>query len=90
LDGVGPRGIPSGTVDLLLSPEAGFWLTALHPNTLIAGSPGTPDNPGDASATIKVPALPPTQIGTRFRHTYVVFRSSADPASMPVPLTLVR
>jgi hypothetical protein len=56
---------------------------------VIASSLGILDASGKATATIHVPPLPPALIGWRFYHAYVVFQSSIDYASTPVPLTLV-
>jgi hypothetical protein len=89
MDSPAPRGILLGGVTLLLNPDPYFWLTALHPNTLIANSLGLLDDAGRATATSHVPPLPSALIGWLFYHAYVVFQSRIDYASTPVPLTLV-
>jgi len=89
-DGSGQRGmVLSPTVKLLLYPDWYFQFTVNHPNTWIANSLGTLGGMGKATATIKVPSLPPWVIGYRFYHAYAVFRSKLEYASTPVPLTLV-
>ena len=87
-----PRGIllGNGRVNLLLHPDPYFRFTLQHPNPLIAGSHGTLDAGGNATATIKVPKLPAVFIGTRFYHAYIVFKTRIDYASTPVPLELVK
>jgi len=89
MDGGGPRGIPSLPVSLLLNPDPYFWFNLVFPNTLIQNSLGKLDASGKATATVQVPKLPSSLIGFRFYHAYVVFQSSIDYASTPVPLTLI-
>jgi hypothetical protein len=90
VSGTGTRGMRlSPTITLLLYPDWYFALTVNHPNTLIANSLGILDASGKATARIQVPPLPTALIGWRFYHAYIVFRSSLDYASTPVPLTLV-
>jgi len=89
MDSGGPRGIPSLKINLRLNPDPYFWFTTYVPNPLIANSLGTLDTSGKATATIHVPPLSPALIGWRLYHAYVVFQSSIDYASTPVPLTLV-
>jgi len=89
MDGATQRGIPLGGTMLLLNPDLYFWFNVLYPNVWIKNSLGTLDTSGKATATIHVPPLPTALIGWRFYHAYVVFQSSIDYASTPVPLTLV-
>jgi len=90
IDGTGTRGLPlADNVVLRLYPDLYFWLTLLCPNGLITNSLGTLDGGGRATATLRVPArLPTALIDCRFYHAYVVFGSSIEYASTPVPLTL--
>jgi hypothetical protein len=96
MDSGRPRGMPLGKVTLLLNPDDYFYLTALLPNTLIANSLGVLDASGKSptakAPTVQVPPLPhvPALIGTRFYHAYVVYSSTIDYASTPIPLTLVK
>jgi len=90
MDGAIPRGILLGSTVLLLNPDHYFWFNLVFPNAFIKNSLGTLDTSGKATATIHVPALPTALIGTRFYHAYVVFQSSIDYASTPVPLELVK
>lgn len=85
----GLRGIAAGHHTLLLDPDAYFWFTVQYPNSLMRGSLGVLDGFGRARATLHIPRLPSWLIGWRFYHAYIVFRSTIDYASTPVPLTLV-
>ena len=81
-------GLKHGSLELLLFPDDYFMFTFLSPNTLIANSLGTLDLSGQATATVQVPkGLPTALIGLRFYHAYIVFKTSIDYASTPVPLT---
>ncbi len=91
IDGTGPRGITSGNVTLLLNRDGYFMFTLMYPNNnaLHVKTLGTLDTSGTAIAGILVPkGLPASLIGLRFYHAYVVFGSSIDYASTPVPMTL--
>ena len=88
IDGSGPRGITSGKITLLLSIDDYFLFTLMYPNTLISKSLGVLDTSGTAMAGIQVPkGLPTGLIGARFYHAYIVFKTSINYASTPVPLT---
>lgn len=85
------RGIPlGGGITLPLSPGPYFSLTASTPAVVFTNGRGVLSKDGKATATIRVPAgLPPTAIGTRFYHAYVVYGSRVLHASAAVPLRLV-
>ena len=87
MDSGGQRVMPLGYVTLLLNPDGYFWHTVMFPNTLIANSFGMIDGSGKATAAVQVPSGLTALIGTRFFHAYIVFKTSIDYASTPVPLT---
>lgn len=83
--------MPLGNVTLLLNPDGYFWFMVYFPNNnfMHVDTQGTLDASGKATAKVLIPPGLTALLGLRFYHAYIVFRSSIDYASTPVPLTLI-
>lgn len=92
LSGVRP-GVSAGRWCVALNPDAYFFFTVLHPNTLpLAASAGNLDTAGRATARFVLPAgLPLTLVGLRLDHAFAVLAGGGfEHASNSVALSFVR